>query len=167
MKSSEAELVDERPERPRELLRILAGRIRQLRERQWLTQEAFATRTGISVSFASLLERGERSPSYETLIQISDALQVPLAELVRDAPTEPYDDPYFLKLLDFARKRKLSRAQVDRLLAVGEVMFSEAVAPPGTAKPLGTACAEEGCEKPVLAKGLCASHYHRARRAKL
>ena len=28
-------------------------------------------------------------------------------------------------------------------------------------------CSEAGCERPVLAKGLCASHYHRARRARL
>jgi transcriptional regulator with XRE-family HTH domain len=166
MKGSEVEAVDERPERARELLRLLARRIRTLRERQGLTQESFATRASISVSFASLLERGERSPSYETLIQISEALQVPLAELLRDAPAEPYDDPYFLKLLDFARTRKLTRAQVDRLLAVGGVMFSEAVVPPPEPRP-ASACAEDGCDKPVLAKGLCASHYHRARRAKL
>ena len=32
-------------------------------------------------------------------------------------------------------------------------------------KPLGTraACSEPGCGKPVLAKGLCRSHYYRAR----
>ena len=32
-------------------------------------------------------------------------------------------------------------------------------------RPLGTRaiCSEEGCGKPVLAKGLCRSHYYRAR----
>ena len=28
-------------------------------------------------------------------------------------------------------------------------------------------CAVEGCERPVLARGLCAPHYHRDRRARL
>ncbi|HYX92521.1 MAG TPA: helix-turn-helix transcriptional regulator, partial [Myxococcaceae bacterium] len=42
---------------------------RSLRERRGMTQEDFAQRGGISISFASLLERGERSPSYETLVQ--------------------------------------------------------------------------------------------------
>src|SRR5580704_5024066 len=90
--------------RSRELLEVLALRIRQLRERQRLTQEDFAQRCGISVSFASLLERGERSPSYETLVQISEALHVSLSELMREAPVEPYDDPYFNRLADFARR---------------------------------------------------------------
>ncbi len=165
MKGPEGEMSSS--DRPRELLQVLARRIRTLRERQGLTQEAFAARTGISVSFASLLERGERSPSYETLVQVADALQVPLAELVKDTPGDPYDDPYFLKLTDFARRRRLSRHQVDRLLAVGEAMFSEAPLPSAPRVNTGGGCSEEGCDKPVLAKGLCASHYHRARRAKL
>jgi transcriptional regulator with XRE-family HTH domain len=165
MKDPQAEM--SAADRPRELLQVLARRIRTLRERQGFTQEAFAARTGISVSFASLLERGERSPSYETLVQVADALQVPLAELVKDTPGDPYDDPYFLKLLEFARRRRLSRTQVDRLLAVGEAMFSEVPAPPAPRGNGGVACSEDGCDKPVLAKGLCAAHYHRARRAKL
>lgn len=167
MKGSEAEAPQ--ADRPRELLHVLARRIRALRERQGLTQEAFASRTGISVSFASLLERGERSPSYETLVQVADALQVPLSELVKEGPAEPYDDPYFLKLLDFARRKRLTRAQVDRLLAVGEVLSNELpepASPPPRAHG-ASHCSEDGCDKPVLAKGLCASHYHRARRARL
>jgi hypothetical protein len=28
-------------------------------------------------------------------------------------------------------------------------------------------CAVEGCGRPVLARGLCAPHYHRARRARM
>jgi transcriptional regulator with XRE-family HTH domain len=151
-----------------ELLRVLAQRIRALRERQGLTQEDFASRCGISVSFASLLERGERSPSYETLVLVADALETPLSELFRDATDSPYDDPYFLKLLEFARRRRLSRAQVDRLVAVGDAMFDqmEPKSPRALPRAMPT-CSEDECRRPVLAKGLCASHYHRARRAKL
>ena len=166
MKGSDAEATT--AGRPEALLALLAQRIRALRERQGLTQEAFAARTGISVSFASLLERGERSPSYETLVQVAAALQVPLAELVKDAPGEPYDDPYYLRLLDFARRHRLSRAQVDRYLAVGEAFFAESLEAPQAAPRNEVAgCSEPGCGKPVLAKGLCNSHYHRARRARL
>jgi transcriptional regulator with XRE-family HTH domain len=64
-------------------LQGLARRIRALRERRGLTQEDFAARCGISVSFASLLERGERSPSYETLLQVASALGLPPSELFR------------------------------------------------------------------------------------
>lgn len=157
--------------RTRDSLRVLARRIRALRERRGLTQEDFAQRSSISVSFASLLERGERSPSYETLVQVAAALEVPMGELFRDLGAGGYDDPYFGKLVDFARRARLNRAQVDRLLAVATAMFD--VAPPAPKLPAASraralaTCSEEGCSRPVLAKGLCASHYHRARRARL
>ena len=160
-----------RPKKTRESLRVLARRIRTLRERRGLTQEEFARRSGISISFTSLLERGERSPSYDTLVQVAHALEVPMSELFRDFGGAAYDDPYYGRLLDFARRSRLSRAQVDRLIAVATAMFDVA----GSAKsqnadgtPRATAiCSEDGCDKPVLARGLCAPHYHRARRARL
>lgn len=151
----------------KEELRGLAQRIRSLRERQGLTQEDFAAQCGISVSFASLLERGARSPSYETLLQISTALRIGLSDLFRDAPAEPYDDPYFARLVEFARSRRLTRAQVDRLLAVGAAMFedksgrTEAIVP----RRDGGTCSVDGCGRAILARGLCTSHYHRQRRA--
>jgi transcriptional regulator with XRE-family HTH domain len=139
----------------------LARRIRALRERRGLRQEDFAARCGISVSFASLLERGERSPSYETLVQMAEALGVPLADLFRE------DDEAVgaHRLVDFARTHALSRPEVDRLLAVAHVLFAERAAPePPAARP--PECHEPGCDRPVLARELCSAHYHRARRAR-
>ncbi|HXN41500.1 MAG TPA: helix-turn-helix transcriptional regulator [Myxococcaceae bacterium] len=159
-------------ERTKLMLAFLARRIRSLRERQGITQEEFATRCGISVSFASLLERGERSPSYETLLQMADALDIPLAELFRSAANPSYDDSYYSKLVEFARRRKLSRPQVDRLMAVGQAMFDGRIEPTASRPTTGRVgklveCSISGCGRPVLAKGLCASHYHRARRARV
>ncbi len=164
--------MDARAERAKQQLDALARRIRTLREQQGMTQEDFAARCGISVSFTSLLERGERSPSYETLVVIADGLQVTLADLFKDPPSEGYDDPYFSKLLELARGLALSRAQVDRLLAVGQAMFEaggQEVSSRGLSRRRSesVSCGEVGCGRPVLAKGLCASHYHRARRARL
>src|SRR3954452_15063821 len=103
-------------------LQGLARRIRALRERRGLTQEDFAARCGISVSFASLLERGERSPSYETLLQVAAALGLPPSELFR---LEEDDDTGADRLVHFIRARQLSRDDVDKLLSVAELMFSE------------------------------------------
>lgn len=158
------------PERAK-ALDVLARRIRSLRERLGITQEEFASRCGISVSFASLLERGERSPSYETLLQIAEALEIPLAELFRSSSGPSYDDPYYSKLVDFARRRKLSRTQVDRLVAVGQLVFDERFEPAPPRPSLNRAekpaeCSIPSCGRAILAKGLCASHYHRARRAR-
>src|SRR4051794_4449989 len=107
---------------PLDALRALARRIRALRELRGLTQEDFASRCNISVSFASLLERGERTPSYETLVQVSQALEIPLADLFQQDADAGGAGAY--RLVDFARERKLSRGQVDQLLAVGKVIFT-------------------------------------------
>lgn len=161
----------DRPERlgrASQSLQVLARKIRQLREREGLTQEEFASRTGISVSFASLLERGERSPSYETLVAIADTLQLSLSDLFRDTVTDGapgFDDPYFARLTETARRLKLTRVQVDKLVGVAEVLF--APTPGETPTPEGPMCSEPDCGRPVLAKGLCGMHYHRARRGKL
>jgi len=144
-------------------LQGLARRIRALRERRGLTQEDFAARCGISVSFASLLERGERSPSYETLLQVAAALGLPLSELFRQ---EEEDDSGADRLVHFARERQLAKSDVDRLLSVAQLMFSELEARPAQAALEPEGCTEPGCGRPVLARGLCVAHYHRARRAK-
>lgn len=150
----------------KESLAALGRRVRGLREALRLTQEEFARRCGISVSFASLLERGERSPSYDTLITIARALEVPVADLFREGPTAEASDASHARLLDFARRSHLSRQQVERFIAVGRAMFGlEPERPDGQAK--SPRCAVEGCDRPVLARGLCAPHYHRARRARL
>jgi len=150
----------------RESLEALGRRVRGLREALRLTQEEFARRCGISVSFASLLERGERSPSYDTLLTIARALEVPVADLFREGPTAEVADASHARLVDFARRAHLSRQQVERFIAVGRAMFG--LEPErGDGPQKSPRCAVEGCDRPVLARGLCAPHYHRARRARL
>ncbi len=144
----------------------LGRRVRSLREGLRLTQEEFAKRCGISVSFASLLERGERSPSYDTLLTIARALEVPVAELFREgASALEAQEPSHSRLVDFARRAQLSRQQVERFIAVGHAMFG--LSPERAGGDRAARCAVEGCERPVLARGLCAPHYHRDRRARL
>lgn len=146
----------------------LARRVRNLRERRGLTQDEFASRCGISVSFASLLERGVRNPSFDTLVAVAEALEVPLSELFKEEGLEPLDDPYHGRLLDFAKAAKLSHVQVDRYVAVGHAMFdvmASQAKPPERVLP--TTCTVAGCGKRVLARGLCSSHYHKHRREKV
>jgi transcriptional regulator with XRE-family HTH domain len=155
----------ERARRAKDQLVRLAARIRALREMRGLTQDEFAVRCHISVSFASLLERGERSPSYETLVQVADALEVPLSELFRPAGESTPEDPYHGRLMEVAQKLKLTHEQVDRLVAVARALYSPLPAPPGSSRSrAGAQCTAPGCDRPVLARGLCSSHYHRARR---
>jgi len=59
-----------------EMLESLADQIRAWRGRHSMTQADLAVKSGISVSFISMIERAERSPSYETLYAIARALDI-------------------------------------------------------------------------------------------
>ena len=67
-----------------DVVRSLGQRIRELRTHRRagrVTQEDLAERADISVSFLSMIERGERAPHIETLARIAEALEVELSEL--------------------------------------------------------------------------------------
>lgn len=53
-----------------------ATNLRSLRETRRLTQQELAARAKISVSYVSMLERGQRSPPLDTLEHVARALHV-------------------------------------------------------------------------------------------
>lgn len=63
------------------------SRLQALRTEQGLTQEQLAERLNKSVEHVSYLERGERSPSFETLFDLAIALQTDVRELLDTPPT--------------------------------------------------------------------------------
>lgn len=63
----------------------LGKRIRQYRLQRCWTQEEFASRVGISVSYVGMLERGEKQPKLEMFIQIANVLGVSADELLADS----------------------------------------------------------------------------------
>jgi len=65
-----------------DLLNRFAGNVRRLRSKKKLSQKALADRIGISVSYVSMLERGQRSPPLETIEKMAKALGVPPASLL-------------------------------------------------------------------------------------
>ena len=58
------------------LNKMIGQRIRVERERCGMTREAFAEQLGLSASFVADLERGKSAPSAETLISLSDVLEM-------------------------------------------------------------------------------------------
>lgn len=106
----------------------LGRRIRDLRTQRperW-TQEDLAERAHISVSFLSMIERGERMPHVETLAAISQALEVSLSELFAGTDREPdqHENGLMRPLEEFARARRLTHRDVEKLLGVARAMFS-------------------------------------------
>ena len=68
--------------RPAPFLRAIGARIRQLRERAGVSQEALAAEAGIDRSYMSGVERGIRNFSVLKLQAIAKALKVSVRELV-------------------------------------------------------------------------------------
>src|SRR3989304_3687532 len=64
-----------------DLLSKFAGNVRRVRARKKLPQKALAARVGISVSYVSMLERGQRSPPLETIEKMARALRGPPGSL--------------------------------------------------------------------------------------
>lgn len=63
----------------------LAHVIRREREARGLSMSAVAERAGLSQQMVSYVERGMRIPTIDTLLRISVALEVDLADLIQRA----------------------------------------------------------------------------------
>jgi transcriptional regulator with XRE-family HTH domain len=70
----------------------IAGRVRELRAAQGLSLDALASRSGVSRSMISLIERGESSPTAVVLEKLAAGLEVTLASLF-DAPAAAAQGP--------------------------------------------------------------------------
>lgn len=55
--------------------------LRKFRRNKDVTQEQLAELIGVSADFISQIERGLNSPSFETLLKLSEVLEVPLRDL--------------------------------------------------------------------------------------
>ena len=113
---------------PSEIGKRIGHRIRELRTQRperW-TQEDLAERAKISVSFLSMIERGERVAHVETLAALAESLGVTLSELFSgtEVPAEGQDQDVLRPLSEFARARRLNARDVEKLLGVARAMFS-------------------------------------------
>lgn len=61
---------------------VFARNVRKLRRLQELSQEGLALQAGLSRTYVSQIERGERSVSIDNMGALADALGVPLKDLV-------------------------------------------------------------------------------------
>lgn len=71
--------------RDADVSRLVGNRLRELRENQKLSARQLALRARLSTEMVTRAERGERTPSLETLVRVCDALGVGLAEFFEHA----------------------------------------------------------------------------------
>ena len=64
----------------------MGRRINQSRREQGITQEQLAEMASISTSFVGHIERGEKTPSLETIVKIADSLGLSLDYLMLGKP---------------------------------------------------------------------------------
>src|SRR5260370_7415983 len=107
-------------------IKQLGQRIRELRRILSLTQEELAARAQISVSFLSMMERGDRVPHLETLAKLADALRVPLPEMFLELRNPPETSPRLLdSLIEYLDDQPLDADDVQVLLAVATAIFKD------------------------------------------
>lgn len=63
----------------------LGKRVRQLRKKRGLSQEAFAHESKLGRSFAGGIERGERDIRITTLCKLTDFFEMSLSQLLKGA----------------------------------------------------------------------------------
>src|SRR5690349_33518 len=67
----------------------VGARVRQLREKKGVSQEALAALCNLHRTYVGLIERGERSLSLATIEQLAQGLEVPVSELVAGLEVAP------------------------------------------------------------------------------
>ena len=77
---------------------VLRDNLARFREQQGLTQAELGRRAGMAAASVSHFETGQRTPSVESLVKLSDALSVSMDALVgRSVGMERQIDPVFLQ----------------------------------------------------------------------
>jgi transcriptional regulator with XRE-family HTH domain len=61
---------------------FIGDRMKKMRTEREMSQQQFAKKAGISMSFVSMLERGDRLPSLDMLVTISKVFEVRLQDMV-------------------------------------------------------------------------------------
>jgi transcriptional regulator with XRE-family HTH domain len=64
--------------------RIFAKRLRQIRQLRGLSQEALADLAGLHRTYVGSVERSERNVSIDNMARLAKALEVNIAELLKD-----------------------------------------------------------------------------------
>ncbi|MCQ2337629.1 MAG: helix-turn-helix domain-containing protein [Paludibacteraceae bacterium] len=62
----------------------LGQRLRDIRAQKDLTQSELAERSDVASNYIAMLERGERNPTYLTLLKIAQGCGVSICELVKE-----------------------------------------------------------------------------------
>ncbi|MBI1905685.1 MAG: helix-turn-helix transcriptional regulator [Rhodocyclales bacterium] len=106
-------------------LRMLGERIRELRARRGMTRKILARDSGVSERYLAQLETGHGNISIILLRQISQAMGMPLVELVQEEPEQPVELTLLQQFLTRLSPKKLARARTVLMNEFGSADKSE------------------------------------------
>ena len=115
-----------RADQDRRFLLALGQRVRELRNRRGITRKTLSRDTGVSERHLANLEYGEGNVSILVLVQVSAALQCPLAELTGDVTTRSPEWLMIRSLLEDQDEQVLHEAR----LAIHGVLGTPAAGEP-------------------------------------
>ncbi|MEK6647614.1 MAG: helix-turn-helix transcriptional regulator [Candidatus Firestonebacteria bacterium] len=104
-----------------ELYKLLGNRIKYLRTEQNLTQEKLSEKTNLHNSYIGLIERGNKSPSLDTLQKIANALNVSLADLFIEESIRENKNRKHRELFNIIKNK--SSKQIDTLIKIAKIIF--------------------------------------------
>lgn len=81
----------------------VGNRLRELRERLFLSQAELARRAKIGQGSISAIESGKQSPTADTLLSLCSVLGVSLSEFFADEIPDPELPPHIRELLEIIR----------------------------------------------------------------
>jgi len=65
------------------ILKEFGKHLKELRNKENLTQKKFAKKSGLHINYIGMVERGERNPSLKNLKTIAKTLNISLSELMK------------------------------------------------------------------------------------
>lgn len=102
------------------LLRQLGDRVREARARRGMTRRILARDSGVSERYLAQLEGGQGNASILTLRQISQALNLPLADLLQDDSDAAVEFALVAQLLKRLPANRLAHLRAQLLRELGE-----------------------------------------------
>jgi transcriptional regulator with XRE-family HTH domain len=87
--------------------KLLGQRIKAIRKQKHMTQEQLAERVGVDARHISRVETGAHYPSMETLEQIAEGLERPMADLLATPKDKDSEEAMRFFLIDLGRTLEL------------------------------------------------------------
>ena len=95
-----------------ELKKLIGARIKDIRTKKEITQEQLSEKMGINPKYLSSIERGKENPTLNTIINLSESLEINIDEIFTSLPSEEpkHRKAYLRSLLKEANDEQLKLA---------------------------------------------------------